>query len=262
MKTVAIIQARMGSTRLPNKVLMPVLGKPLLGWMLNRVSSCKEVDEIIVATTTDSGDDAIAQYAQSVGCRLYRGSEEDVLDRYYQAACLVRSDAIVRITADCPLLDPKVLGAMIRRFAVGDFDFLSNSEPLPSSWPDGMDVSIISFDALTMAWQKAVKPSDREHVTFYFWNNPAEFKCSRIDHKPDWSKYRITIDYPEDFELIKTIIEHFCTGAGDLLAISNVSMEEIVTFLEATPDVFGLNEKYTRGLGWKPALERDKQLGF
>jgi spore coat polysaccharide biosynthesis protein SpsF len=260
MKTAAIIQARMGSTRLPNKVLMPVLGKPLLGWMLERVATCAEVDEVIIATTTDTRDDVIAAFAQSVGCKLYRGSEDDVLDRYYQAARMVNPDAVARITADCPLLDPEVLGSMIREYAAGGLDFLSNSEPLPSSWPDGMDVSIVGFEALENAWQNAIKPSDREHVTFYFWNNPQTFRCKRIDHEPDWSKYRVTIDYPEDFDILKSIIEHF--GAADPSSVNRVSMEQIVAYLDAHPDVFGLNEKYTRGLGWKPALERDKQLGF
>ena len=260
MKTAAIIQARMGSTRLPNKVLMPVLGKPILGWMLDRVATCTEVDEVIVATTTDARDDVISDFAQSFGCRVYRGSEDDVLDRYYQAACLVQPDSVVRITADCPLLDPQVLGAMIRSFAVDDLDFLSNSEPLPSSWPDGMDVSIVRFDALHKAWLHAVKPSDREHVTFYFWNNPVDFKCKRIEHEPDWSKYRVTIDYPEDLDLLIAIIKHF--GEINPVAINNISMQEIVAFLNANPDVFALNEKYTRGLGWKTALQHDKQLGF
>ena len=149
---------------------------------------------------------------------------------------------------------------MIQRFAEGDLDFLSNSEPLPSSWPDGMDVSIISFDALHKAWLRSEKPSDREHVTFYFWNNPEHFKCKRIDHEPNWSKYRVTIDYPEDLDVLKAIIEHF--SKIDTAVINNISMQEIVTFLDANPAVFGLNEKYTRGLGWKPALQRDKQLGF
>ena len=260
MKTVAIIQARMGSTRLPNKVLMPVLGKPLLGWMLDRIATCTEVDEVIVATTTDVRDDVIAEFSESVGCRVYRGSEDDVLDRYYQAACLVQPNAVVRLTADCPLLDPQVLAEMIRMFSEGGLDFLSNSEPLPSSWPHGMDVSIVGFDALHKAWQHAVKPSDREHVTFYFWNNPSTFQCKRIEHKKDWSGYRITIDYPEDFDVLKAIIEHF--GAINSSIVNDISMDDIVNFLDVNPDVFCLNKKYTRGLGWKPALERDKQLGF
>ncbi len=260
MKTAAIIQARMGSTRLPNKVLLPVLGKPLLGWMLDRISTCTEVNDIIVATTKNPHDDVIAQFVESVGHKVFRGSEEDVLDRYMQAANLVHPDAVARITADCPLLDPLVLGKLIRDFEAMELDFLSNSEPLPSSWPDGMDVSIVRFKALQEAWRQAIKPSDREHVTFFFWNNPQRFKCQRVEHQPDWSIYRVTIDYSEDFELLKTIIEHF--GAVDPTVINRVTMQEIVTFLEFNPGIFGFNKKYSRGLGWKSALERDKCLGF
>jgi spore coat polysaccharide biosynthesis protein SpsF (cytidylyltransferase family) len=249
----------MGSTRLPNKVMMPVLGKPLLGWMIERIAACAEVDEIVIATTTDARDDVIAQYVQSLGRSVYRGSEEDVLDRYYNAACLVDADTVVRITADCPLLDPKVVDELIRQFVIRDVDFLSNSEPLPSSWPDGMDVSIFSFSALRLAWEKAVKPSEREHVTFYFWNNLAQFACERVEHNPDWSKYRITIDYPEDFALLNTIIEYF--GADDSRAITTLSMEDIVSFLETNPSTFNLNKEFQRGLGWTPALARDKTLG-
>jgi spore coat polysaccharide biosynthesis protein SpsF (cytidylyltransferase family) len=260
MKTAAIIQARMGSTRLPNKVLMPVLGKPLLGWMLDRVKLCTEIDSIIVATTTDPRDDAIAQFVEQSGHIVYRGSENDVLDRYYQAACMVKPDAVARITADCPLLDPAVLGSLVREFKTCGVDFLSNSEPLPSSWPDGMDVSVLRFNALEKAWKEAVKPSDREHVTFYFWNNSHIFNCQRIDHSPDLSKFRITIDYPEDFDIIKTIIEHF--GAHDPLSVSRLSMSDIVSYLQANPEIFERNAKYTRGLGWSPAFEQDKRLGF
>lgn len=249
----------MGSTRLPNKVLMPVLGKPLLGWMLERVATCAELDEIIIATTTDSRDDVIAAFAQSMNCKLYRGSEDDVLDRYYQAACTVMPDAVARITADCPMLDPNVLAGLIQEYAAGGLDFVSNSEPLPSSWPDGMDVSIVGFAALKAAWQSAFKPSDREHVTFYFWNNPQTFRCKRIEHDPDWSRYRVTIDYPEDLEVISAIIEKF--GVHDPSVMKRLSMEEIIAFLDAHPDLVALNQKYSRGLGWTPALERDRNLG-
>jgi spore coat polysaccharide biosynthesis protein SpsF (cytidylyltransferase family) len=260
MKIAAIIQARMGSTRLPNKVLMPVLGKPLLAWMLERVATCVEVDEIIVATTNDSRDDVIATFAQSVGCKVYRGSEDDVLDRYYQAACMVAPDAVARLTADCPLLDPRLLDYLIQEYVDNQLDFLSNSEPPPSSWPDGMDVSIIGFAALKNAWEYALKPSEREHVTFYFWNNPHAFRCKRIDHVPDWSNYRVTIDYPEDFEVIKAIIEHF--GKNEPTAIRSLSIDEIVNFLNVNSGIFVLNAKYKHCIGWTPAFERDKLLGF
>jgi spore coat polysaccharide biosynthesis protein SpsF (cytidylyltransferase family) len=260
MKIVAIIQARMGSSRLPNKVLMPVMGRPLLGWMLERVLTCPEINDVILATTIDPRDDIIADFAQSVGCNLYRGSEDDVLDRYYQAACTVMPDAVVRITADCPLLDPLVLGSLIREYVAGDFDFLSNSEPLPSTWPDGMDVSIIRFTSLKNAWQNSIKPSEREHVTFFFWNNPQIFRCRRVEYVRDLSKYRITIDYPEDFQVLRAIIEYFCKS--NPIAITRLSMEEIIAFLDANPDVFRLNNKYNQGLGWLAALERDKQLNL
>lgn len=260
MKTVAIIQARMGSSRLPDKVLMPVLGKPLLAWMLRRVSACPEVNEIVVATTTQHRDDVIAEFAKAAGCKVYRGSENDVLDRYYQAASTLTPDAVVRLTADCPLLDPTVLGTLIREFQACKLDFISNSEPLPSSWPDGMDISIMSFKALQKAWQESKKPSEREHVTFYFWNNPDMFKCLRIDHVPDWSKYRLTIDYPEDFLLLKDVIEHF--GQPDPSKVDRVTMDAIIAYLDSKPDIFALNNNYTRGLGWKPAFEQDKRLGF
>jgi spore coat polysaccharide biosynthesis protein SpsF (cytidylyltransferase family) len=260
MKTVAIIQARMGSSRLPDKVLMPVLGKPLLGWMLRRISLCNEVSEIVVATTTHKRDDVIAEFVQAAGYKVYRGSEEDVLDRYYQAANNLMPDTVVRLTADCPLLDPEVLGTLIRKFQSSQVDFLSNSEPLPSSWPDGMDISIMSFKALQKAWQEAKKPSDREHVTFYFWNNPGIFKCQRIDHVPDLSNYRLTIDYLEDFLLLKAVMEHF--GQPDSTKIDQVTMDAIVAYLESKPEIFAINHHYTRGLGWKPAFEQDKRLGF
>lgn len=260
MKIVVIIQARMGSTRLPNKVLLPLLDKPLLYWLLHRVSRSVFVDQIIVATTDQAQDDVIAKLVESLGYTVYRGSEQDVLDRYYRAACLVKPDAVVRITADCPLLDPQILDSMIQNFFEAELDFLSNSEPLPSSWPDGMDISICSFNALKRAWQESVKPSEREHVTFYFWNNLSKFKCHRVDHSPDLSKYRLTIDYPEDYDLLKAIVKHF--NAIDSQSVLDISMGQIITFLDQSPAILNLNKKFTRGLGWVAALERDKQLGL
>jgi spore coat polysaccharide biosynthesis protein SpsF (cytidylyltransferase family) len=260
MKTVAIIQARMGSTRLPGKVLMPVMGRPLLQWMLDRIATCKDVDEIIVATTTNDRDEVIAKFTESLGYRVFRGSEDDVLDRYYHAASLVHCDAVIRITADCPLLDPNILGKMINDFEMNKLDFLSNSEPLPSSWPDGMDVSIVRFSALMTAWRNAIKPSEREHVTFHFWNNQQIYKCMRIDHNPDLAKYRLTIDYIEDYEVLKAVIEHFASHSIE--AFGRVSVGEIIDFLNNNPAIFNLNQKYTRGLGWQDSLRRDKELGF
>lgn len=260
MKTVAIIQARMGSSRLPNKVMMSVLGKPLLGWMLDRLALSQKIDDIIIATTTESHDDQIANFANRVGCRIFRGSENDVLDRYYQAACMVMPDAIARLTADCPLIDPMVVDRVVTEYSIGRWDFVSNTEPLPSSWPDGMDVSVFKFDALVRAWKQAQKPSEREHVTFHFWNNPQIFRCKRIEHETDISRYRLTLDYPEDFKVIEAIIQHF--GGEDLSAIIRVSMTDIITYLDNNRDIFKLNQKFFSGIGWMPSLKRDKKLGF
>jgi len=256
MKIVAIIQARMGSSRLPNKVMMPISETPILGWMIERVSACSEIDEIVIATTTSRQDDLIANFFQGSGCSIFRGSEHDVLDRYYRAAKKFNADLIVRITGDCPLLDPRILKEMIEYFLSERPDFLSNSEPLPSSWPDGMDISIITIEALTKAWLSSRKPSEREHVTFYFWNNPNQFKCRRIEHIPDLSNYRITLDYEEDFELIKRVIENF--GAKDSEKLKNISMDQIINFIKDDPGLYKINHKYTRGLGWKESFDKDR----
>jgi spore coat polysaccharide biosynthesis protein SpsF (cytidylyltransferase family) len=253
----AIIQARMGSTRLPGKVLMPVLGKPMLQWMLERISLSEEVDRIIIATTINECDDKIEEFALSVGCQVYRGSEEDVLDRYYQAAKSLPSNpsAIIRLTGDCPLLDPKILDSMIINYKKSNVDFLSNSEPLPSSWPDGMDISIVSFKALHKAWSGAIKPSEREHVTFYFWNNSKMFRCKRVEHTPDLSKYRLTLDYLEDFYIIKNIIEFFEEGDGK---VKSVSMSDIIKYIDEHLEIFEINSMHARGVGWKASFKRDE----
>lgn len=255
MKVSAIIQARMGSTRLPNKVMMMVMGRPLLGWMIQRVSQSSEINEIIIATTEKRCDDSIAEYSAQQGCYVYRGSEGDVLNRYYQAASIAEADIVVRLTADCPLLDPSIVDSLIKEFKARKVDFLSNSEPLPSSWPDGMDVSVMSYSALKRAHKNAKKPSEREHVTFHFWNNPLEFSCIRIDRNVDLSNYRITIDYPEDFEVIKTIIEHF--EKLKVGSMSSIPMDRILDFLNKNNLVYRINKKYVRGMGWESAFQKD-----
>lgn len=257
MRVVGIIQARMSSTRLPNKVLMPILGRPLLGWMIDRVKLSSGLDELVIATSTDECDDQIEQFAKSEGCKVFRGSRDDVLDRYYQAALLFKAEVIVRLTADCPLHDYLIIDHLIESFKVGGYDYLSNSEPLPSTWPDGVDVSIFTMGALTKAWASASKPSEREHVTFHFWRNSQLFKCKRIDSLVDYSKYRITIDYPEDLLLLKAVMENFGRNGS-----YNFSMLQIIHFLDENPKVFSLNSAYSHGIGWNTALRLDKELGF
>lgn len=251
----------MGSSRLPNKVLMPILGRPILWWMLERLKLSKQVDEIVVATTINPLDDKIVHYLDAYGCRVFRGSENDVLDRYYKAAeelNLKDFDIVVRLTADCPLIDPFVLDKFITMYKNGNYDFLSNSEPLPSSWPDGSDISIINFKSLHLAKKNAIKPSEKEHVTFYFWNNSDIFKCKKINHISDLSSYRITIDYPEDFLLLEAIIENFAREDPNVLV--KLQLDKIIKFLDDNPEIKNLNSKYVRGLGWKKAFELDKLI--
>jgi spore coat polysaccharide biosynthesis protein SpsF len=167
---------------------------------------------------------------------------------------------IVRLTADCPLHDPEVISHMIELYLLGGYDFLSNSEPLPSTWPDGVDVSIFSITALKNAWKSAIKPSEREHVTFHFWNNPNKFSCKRIDNVDDLSRYRLTIDYPEDLILISKVIEHF--EKMNPSRFGKVTMADIINFLEINPEIYRVNSKYSHGVGWVGAFNRDKALGF
>jgi spore coat polysaccharide biosynthesis protein SpsF len=252
----AIIQARMSSTRLPGKVLKPVLGRPLLAHMLERVSRAHTLHKIAVATTVSSVDTEIVSACEQSGFVCFRGSEDDVLDRYYQTAREFGAEVIVRLTSDCPLMDPVVVDHVVSIFLDGQYDYVSNTAPLPSTWPDGMDVEVFPFPALERAWREAVKPSDREHVTFYLWNNPDKFHVYRVEHDPDWSEYRLTVDYPQDLELVNAVFE--------ALYPSNpaFTLEEIVAFLEAKPRVKKLNQGIIRNIGWQTAFKKDRLAGF
>ena len=260
LRAAAIIQARMGSTRLPEKVLMPVLGKPLLAWMLDRVSLSKTIDEIIVATSTDDCDDVIEDFVVSYGYKVFRGSQNDVLDRYYQAAksLSIKPDIIIRLTGDCPALDPSIVDLLVSEYDIQKLDFISNTEPLPSTWPDGMDVAIMSFKALKKAWQIAKKPSEREHVTFIFYNEEQIFKSKRVECSTDLSNYRLTIDYPEDFEVLENLITHFSENTEK--GFSKTSMNEIIKFLNQNIELIKMNNMYVRGQGWEPSFEEDSRV--
>jgi glutamate-1-semialdehyde 2,1-aminomutase/spore coat polysaccharide biosynthesis protein SpsF len=163
MKTVAIIQARMGSTRLPDKVLADLAGKPVLAWVVRAARATLGVDDIWVATSTAAGDDAIAAWCRANGTSFHRGSESDVLDRYAGAAKSSDADVVIRLTADCPLLDPAVIGQTVRLRAMTGADYASNIDP--PTWPDGLDCEVVTAAALRAAAAEATRPSDREHVT-------------------------------------------------------------------------------------------------
>lgn len=245
---VAIIQARMGSSRLPRKVLKMVNGMPMLKFQLGRVMDAELIDEIVVATSRLPEDDEISDLCRDENMHCYRGSEDDVLSRYFDCATAFKADVVVRLTADCPFVDPIVIDNMIGEFVSSDADYIANTVPLETGmWPDGSDVEIFSMQALERAYRETTLPEEREHVTFYFWKSIKrhEFKTLQFDNSDDWSKYRFTVDYQEDYEVITRLLDKL-NQSGKYGHIN-----EIVEVLKNNPDIRELNSRYYFGIGWK-----------
>lgn len=205
MNIVIIIQARMGSTRLPGKVLYELVDKTVLAHVIDRAKAIIGVTEIVIATTIGQQDDPIVQEARKLGVTVYRGSESDVLSRYYEVAKLVRADAVVRITSDCPMLDPEVSSNVVATYSTSNSDYVSNT--LERTFPRGLDTEVFSFDSLETAYREAQAPHDREHVTPYIYNNRDRFVCRSFRSSAEIPEYRWTLDTPEDWELITRIYE-------------------------------------------------------
>jgi glutamate-1-semialdehyde-2,1-aminomutase len=207
MKIVAIIQARMGSTRLPGKVLMEICGKPLLWHVVNRVSYSKYISQIVIATSTNPKDDEIEKFAKKYKLKVFRGSENDCLDRYYKAAKKYKADVIVRITADCPLICPEIIDRVIAEFKKNNSDYISNS--IIRTFPDGVDVEVFSFKTLKKAWEEAKDPVEREHVTVYI-RNSGEFKIKNVvnDKPVNPQEYKWSVDKQNDLEFVKEVYNH------------------------------------------------------
>lgn len=242
-KTVAIVQARMGSTRLPGKVLIRASGRSMLWHMLRRLRECHEIDEIVVATTLAERDEAIVHEAERCGVRSFRGSEDDVLDRYYRAAFAHDADAVVRVTSDCPLIDPDVVDRVVATFRGGEYDYVSTNHP--ATFPDGLDTEVFSFDALREAWAHASHPHEREHVSPYIWDNPERFRIGNVAHEVDLSqRERWTLDYPEDAEFLVRIIDALHLPDGPCFR-----MRDVLAFLHAHPEVRAINAKHV-GVNW------------
>jgi len=252
---VVIIQARMGATRLPDKVLKEVCGKTLLEHLFLRLAMCKTIDNVIVATTDSPNDDAVAELTTSLGRLVYRGSEQDVLDRYYQAAKKCGADTIVRITADCPLMDSRIVDMVVERFVrgKGKHHYVSNINP--PTYPDGMDVEVFSFTALERAWREGKLPSEREHVTPYIRNHPEFFSTTNVAHPVDLSAFRLTVDEPRDLELITQILNSLYPTNPTF------SMEDTMQLLHARPELLSINSDIKRNEGMKKSLGEDKKFG-
>ncbi|HEX7954928.1 MAG TPA: glycosyltransferase family protein [Burkholderiales bacterium] len=243
MNVVAIIQARMGSTRLPGKVLRVLGHATVLAHVVRRVQSAAGIDEIIVATTPSPNDDAIVKEAERLGASVYRGSEDDVLSRYYHAARLAHADVVVRVTSDCPLLDPDVLSGMIDKFIVaqtGDrrVDYLSNT--LTRTYPRGLDVEVFSFAALARAYREAGDPAEREHVTPYLYRHPEKFMVEQCIGDVDRSHLRWTLDTEEDWHFLRQVFDHLDSGNGE------ISTDQVVTLLAADRHLAQINAHVTQ----------------
>jgi len=236
---VTLVQARMGSTRLPGKVLKELLGESLLFRQLERMQKARLVGTIQVIMSDRPYDDVLASYCQEKGLAFFRGNENDLLDRHYQAAKLLAADAVVKIPSDCPLIDPSIIDEVIDYFLANNFDYVSNLHP--ASWPDGNDVEIMRMSTLETAWQEASRPLEREHTTPYIWEHPEKFSLGNISWNSglDFSQtHRFTIDYEEDFLFIKEVYEQLYP------ANANFNLSDILQLLQEKPEIRALNAKY------------------
>lgn len=234
MKTVAIIQARMDSTRLQGKVMQNLAGSPMLIRVLNRVKRAKTLDEVVVATTGKPADEAIVALCTKYNWPYFRGSENDVLDRYYQAAVKYQAEVIVRITSDCPLIEPEIIDQVVQTFVnhQPDIDYVSNILS-PRTFPRGLDTEVIRFGTLVRVWHEDHNPAWREHVTPYIYRNPDKFSLLNVTNDVDYSDMRWTVDTPEDLELIRRIYSHF--------QHDSFCWREVLTLLEQHPEWLKLN---------------------
>lgn len=223
----------MGSTRLPGKVMKILCGKTILSHVIERVKACKELDEVVVATSESSADKKICVESEKNGVRCVCGSEEDVLARYHLAAATAQADVIVRVTSDCPLFDPEVLGKMIRLFKKNKADYLSNT--LKRTFPRGLDAEIFTRAALEEAFKEAKTPSQREHVTPFFYQNPKRFKLFNYEGETDISSHRWTLDTEEDWRFVEAVY-HGLYREKELFSTSKV-----LDLLERHPDIVLIN---------------------
>ncbi len=235
MKKVIIVQARMASTRLPGKVMKHVLGKPLLEYQIERLKRVKLADEIVIATTTNQTDEPIIDLCNTLSVARFRGSEDDVLARYYGAATAYQADIVIRVTSDCPLIDPQVINQVIDYYLQNqsNYDYVSNS--IKRTYPRGMDTEVFSFLVLQQAFLEATAPPDREHVTPFIYRQLERYRCGHFMYPEDCSHHRWTVDTPEDFELIQKIIEAVYPNK------SCFTLEDCLRLLQQHPDWYLIN---------------------
>jgi spore coat polysaccharide biosynthesis protein SpsF len=247
VRIVVVVQARMGSSRLPGKVLLPVAGAPLLERMLERVLAAREPDDVCVATTIAPEDEPIRELVRRRRVALVSGHPTDLLDRHLQAGRDTRADVVVKIPSDCPLIDPAVIDRVIARFreCADAVDFVTNLHP--PSWPDGNDVEVMPMPVLELAWREAKRPLEREHTTPFIWERPDRFRLLNVesDLGGDLSKtHRFTIDYPEDHRFVARVYDELWSPGRPIF-----SVRDILELLAARPDIARLNERWV-GQSW------------
>jgi len=236
MKYIVTIEARMRSSRLPGKVLKPILGKPMLGLMIERLQQARTVDGVVIATTVNPDDEPIVQLAKEMGVGVFRGSEEDVLARVLGAARQFEADVIVETTGDCPLNDPGIIDKVVSDYRIGGADFVSNT--LEYTTPRGTDVRVFSTESLAEIDQLSQDPADREHVSLHYWEHPEKYRLRnvRTEFPPEVAELRLTVDTPEDFELIRQIFEILYPEKGIF------SLNDVVELLQRRPDLAEINK--------------------
>ncbi len=232
MKIVAIIQARMGSTRLPGKVMLDLEGATVLAHVIARVKRSSTIGEVVVATSDGAGDDVIVVECKRLATNVFRGDENDVLDRYYRAAQFSSADVVVRITADCPLLDPEITDYVVSEFLGQRPDYASNT--LVRTYPRGLDTEVFTMAALERAWHEASEPYHRAHVTPYLYQNPERFRLLAVGGQQDFSGFRWTLDTPEDLEFLRAVYAGFPDR-------EDFGWLEVRSLLEREPHLLELN---------------------
>jgi spore coat polysaccharide biosynthesis protein SpsF len=257
-RIITIIQTRRGSSRLPDKVLMPLQGKPLFVRQAERVKAARLSGRVIIATTTEAGDDPIEAVCRQEGLDCFRGDVHDLLDRHYQAALRYPADTVIKIPSDCPLIDPAIIDKVIAFYLdhPGEYDFVSNLHP--ATYPDGNDVEIMTFATLERAWREADRPMEREHTTPYIWERPEQFRIGNVtmDGGVDYSmSHRFTIDYAEDYAFIRAVYD-------ELYPVNPLfGVDDILSLLGRRPDMYAINAGYA-GVNWyRNHLEELRTVG-
>jgi len=238
-KTVAIVQARMGSTRFPNKMMKLINGTPMIGLLIKRLSASRKIDEIVLATSVAPENNPMADYVAGLGHTVYRGSEDDVLSRYYESAKLACADTVVRITGDCPLVDAQVVDEVIEAFEKANVDFVSNA--FPPTYPDGLDLEVFSFRSLESAANEATQLAEREHVDIYIVES-GKFTTRNVQCAEDYSAHRWTVDEPEDLEVIRGVFAHFFPK-------TDFRWTEVLALWRKQPELFSANRHLIRNEG-------------